>query len=195
MPRGSAGADTRPSITGDFMPAVLLMARAPRRGEVRHALEPLIGLDGCVALQAALVELGMTSDQAAAAIKNGVTLAMAELANKFNDDLQREINSALGQDYLNEFADLMKKRQQALDDAARLGTGTALVDRWFQVQAQKIINDAGLAGSAIADLVALFPVLAGKVNDASSSLAEAAEKGCPISKLLDTEITLDASLA
>lgn len=55
MPRGSAGADTRPSITGDFMPAVLLMARAPRRGEVRHALEPLIGLDGCVALQAALI--------------------------------------------------------------------------------------------------------------------------------------------
>ena len=31
------------------------MARAPRRGEVRHALEPLIGLDGCVALQTALI--------------------------------------------------------------------------------------------------------------------------------------------
>jgi hypothetical protein len=54
-PRGAAGVDTRASITGDFMPAVLLMARAPRRGEVRHALEPLIGLDGCVALQAALI--------------------------------------------------------------------------------------------------------------------------------------------
>ena len=36
-------------------PAVLIMARAPRRGEVRHALEPLIGLDGCVALQSALL--------------------------------------------------------------------------------------------------------------------------------------------
>jgi glycosyltransferase A (GT-A) superfamily protein (DUF2064 family) len=31
------------------------MARAPRRGEVRHALESLIGLDGCLALQAALI--------------------------------------------------------------------------------------------------------------------------------------------
>jgi hypothetical protein len=47
--------DTRASINGDFSPAVLLMAHAPRRGEVRHALEPLIGLDGCVALQAALI--------------------------------------------------------------------------------------------------------------------------------------------
>lgn len=40
---------------GDVEPAVLIMARAPRRGEVRHALEPLIGLDGCLALQTALI--------------------------------------------------------------------------------------------------------------------------------------------
>jgi hypothetical protein len=36
-------------------PAVLIMARAPRRGEVRRALESLIGADGCVALQSALL--------------------------------------------------------------------------------------------------------------------------------------------
>lgn len=55
MPRAAAGVDTRTSISGDFSPAVLVMARAPRRGEVRHALESMIGLDGCVALQAALI--------------------------------------------------------------------------------------------------------------------------------------------
>jgi len=36
-------------------PAVLVMARAPRRGEVRRALEPVLGQDGCVALQRALL--------------------------------------------------------------------------------------------------------------------------------------------
>ncbi len=36
-------------------PAVLVMARAPRRGQVRRALEPLLGADGCVALQSALI--------------------------------------------------------------------------------------------------------------------------------------------
>jgi glycosyltransferase A (GT-A) superfamily protein (DUF2064 family) len=36
-------------------PAVLVMARAPRRGQVRRALEPVLGLDGCVALQRALI--------------------------------------------------------------------------------------------------------------------------------------------
>jgi glycosyltransferase A (GT-A) superfamily protein (DUF2064 family) len=35
--------------------AVLVMARAPRRGEVRLALEPVIGADRCAALQAALI--------------------------------------------------------------------------------------------------------------------------------------------
>jgi glycosyltransferase A (GT-A) superfamily protein (DUF2064 family) len=36
-------------------PAVLIMARAPRRGGVRRALEPLIGPDRAAALQAALI--------------------------------------------------------------------------------------------------------------------------------------------
>jgi glycosyltransferase A (GT-A) superfamily protein (DUF2064 family) len=36
-------------------PAVLIMARAPRAGEVRRALEPLLGRDGCVELQSTLI--------------------------------------------------------------------------------------------------------------------------------------------
>jgi uncharacterized protein len=54
MPR-SPRVDARLSANGHVAPAVLVMVRAPRRGEVRHALEPLIGLDGCLALQAALI--------------------------------------------------------------------------------------------------------------------------------------------
>jgi hypothetical protein len=37
-------------------PAVIVMARAPRRGEVRRALEPVLGVDGCVELQSFLIE-------------------------------------------------------------------------------------------------------------------------------------------
>jgi len=36
-------------------PAVLLMARAPRRGEVHQALEQMLGRDGCLALQSVLI--------------------------------------------------------------------------------------------------------------------------------------------
>jgi uncharacterized protein len=42
-------------MTAVTPPAVLIMARAPRRGEVRRALEPLLGADGCLALQSALI--------------------------------------------------------------------------------------------------------------------------------------------
>lgn len=37
-------------------PSVLIMARAPRRGEVRRGLEEMIGADGCVALQMVLIQ-------------------------------------------------------------------------------------------------------------------------------------------
>jgi glycosyltransferase A (GT-A) superfamily protein (DUF2064 family) len=37
-------------------PAVVIMARAPRRGQVRRALEPLLGADRCAALQATLIK-------------------------------------------------------------------------------------------------------------------------------------------
>lgn len=37
-------------------PAVLIMARAPRRGQVRRALEPLLGPDRCAALQVKLIQ-------------------------------------------------------------------------------------------------------------------------------------------
>jgi hypothetical protein len=36
-------------------PAVLIIARAPRAGEVRRALEPLLGREGCLELQAKLI--------------------------------------------------------------------------------------------------------------------------------------------
>jgi glycosyltransferase A (GT-A) superfamily protein (DUF2064 family) len=36
-------------------PAVLIMARAPRAGEVRRALEPLLGREGCLELQSTLI--------------------------------------------------------------------------------------------------------------------------------------------
>ena len=36
-------------------PAVLIMARAPRAGEVRRALEPLLGREGCLELQSRLI--------------------------------------------------------------------------------------------------------------------------------------------
>ncbi len=39
----------------DGGPSILIMARAPRRGQVRRALEPLVGAERCAALQRLLI--------------------------------------------------------------------------------------------------------------------------------------------
>lgn len=44
----------------DSDPAILIMARAPRRGEVRRALEPELGTVRCAALQAALIRTAVS---------------------------------------------------------------------------------------------------------------------------------------
>jgi glycosyltransferase A (GT-A) superfamily protein (DUF2064 family) len=54
-------------------PAVLIMARAPRRGEVRRALEPLLGQHRCVALQSALI--ARTASWASRVAPNAVHVA------------------------------------------------------------------------------------------------------------------------
>jgi glycosyltransferase A (GT-A) superfamily protein (DUF2064 family) len=53
MGRGGSGA--RWGARGSQPPAVLIMARAPRPGEVRRALEPLLGTERCVRLQSELL--------------------------------------------------------------------------------------------------------------------------------------------
>jgi uncharacterized protein len=55
MSESAAAVSMAAEDDGGPAPAVLLMARAPRRGEVRNALEPVLGLDGCVALQTVLI--------------------------------------------------------------------------------------------------------------------------------------------
>jgi uncharacterized protein len=71
-------------------PAVLIMARAPRRGEVRRALEPLLGRDGCIALQSTLI--AQSSSWAQAVAPGGIHVAHDP------PDGGRELRSLVGPD-------------------------------------------------------------------------------------------------
>lgn len=139
-----------------------LLGQSPVLSETAAAIQKVNGT--AVQLRSVLFDLGVTAEDAAASIDAGVVAAMRELATKFTDSLQREINEAVGQSYLNSTADLIAKRTASLGDAALLGTGTDLVDRWFSVQAQKLVDEAKLTGDAFAQLVAAFPQLQGVVH-------------------------------
>lgn len=128
------------------------------------------------ALRGALIDLGASADEATKAIAEGVVVAMDNLRKSFTDTLQREINEATGQGFVNNFLDLFKKVDEARADAVLLGTGTGLVDRFFAVQAQKIVDDAGLVGTAFDDLIKQFPQLTGVVHESTQAIKAAQDE-------------------
>jgi hypothetical protein len=122
------------------------------------------------ALQQALVDLGMTADQAASAIAAGVTQALVGMRESFTADLQGKINAASGKGYLNDVSDAVKQAAQSRADAAALGLSSGLSDKFLSVSAQKIVDDAGLIGPAFNDLIKKFPELTGVVHAATGVL-------------------------
>jgi hypothetical protein len=126
-----------------------------------------------------LLDLGLSAEQAAAAIKDRTTKALDALASKFNDDLDRKINGAKGKDYLNDASDLIKEVGSLNADAASLGQDGGKVDNYFSAAAQKIVDSSQLAGDAFNELIGAFPELAGRVHeyteDSKKSAAEMAK--------------------
>jgi hypothetical protein len=150
-----------------------LLSQIGPQDALSDVADALLTLRGqAVGARQILIDLGMSADAAAAAIKERTTDALDKLTSKFTDDLQRQINDASGKGFLNEFADLFKKVEQGRADALALGTSDALVNRFFETQAQKIVDGAGLVGSAFTDLINQFPQLTGVIHESTQALVE-----------------------
>jgi len=154
--------------------ALSLLRTPPALSEVETELLRIEGT--AAALSDVLVALGMSSAEAAAAIDAGVSAAIGDLRQQFTQDLGAKINDALGRGYLNEVSDLVGEAAQLLEDATALGLSGTDVSAYFAAQAQAIVDGAGLTGDAFAELVDLFPQLAGVVHEASGSVEAAMER-------------------
>lgn len=111
----------------------------------------------------------------AAAIDAALPARLAALTAAFKAqtelDLNADINTANGVGYLNDIATAVQK----FNDLSAEGViDPNLLNNWLKVSVQKIVDDAGLVGSAITDITNLFPVLAGAVTDSASAIADAA---------------------
>jgi hypothetical protein len=115
-------------------------------------------------LNQVLKDLGLSSEQAAAAISSGVDKAIDGLRDKFTTDLQAKINTAQGKGYLNDASDLIKEVQGLQADAGSVGGDLGQVQTYFTAAAQKIVDNSQLVGDAFNQLVAAFPQLAGQVH-------------------------------
>jgi hypothetical protein len=128
------------------------------------------------ALQGALVQLGMSSTDAAKAINDGVSKAISSLKTQFEAGLTERLNTANGQSFINDATKLIAQHQQDLLDAASLGTDPALVAATFKAEAQQIVNSANLVGDAFTGFKKQFPDLAGVVVEATADVASSAKQ-------------------
>jgi hypothetical protein len=123
-----------------------MLQAAPSLSNVQTTLQTIHGTAD--ALSDALTKLGMSSQQAADAINSGVSAAINALSTNFSAGLTARLNTANGQDYLNSITSLLTQHQSDLADAAALGLTSGLANSVFAQEAQKIINDANVAGDA-----------------------------------------------
>src|SRR3990167_2264738 len=66
--------------------------------------------------------------------------------------------------------DMIKASLGSLSDATLLGTDPALVGQAFQLQAQQIVDGAGLVGRAFDNLLQIFPDLTGVVQESTTEI-------------------------
>jgi hypothetical protein len=116
--------------------------------------------DAAKSLTSALTDLGLSTD----GVVGKVSDAIIKLRQSFEQDLQGKINSAQGKGYLNDISSLIATNQSNVTDAASIGADPNLVAKFFQVQAQSIVDNAQLTGQAFQDLINQFPTLTGVVN-------------------------------
>jgi glycosyltransferase A (GT-A) superfamily protein (DUF2064 family) len=135
--------------------AVVIMARAPRRGEVHRALEPLLGADGCVALSSTLIK-------AAADWGREVAPGAVHVAHD-PPDAGRELRPLVGEDAI-----LFPQNGEGIagrlaDAAARVfgRGGSPILIVWPDVPRLRAEHAAG----ALADLAAGCEVVFGPAVD------------------------------
>lgn len=139
--------------------------------DTETAVQTLMGTAS--GLSQSLVDLGLTAEQAGAAIDQRVTAALATLAKNFTADLTRELNEATDKGFVNDIGDLISATAQQRADAALIGNvDTSLIDRLFVAQAQNIIDEAELVGTAFDDLITQFPTLTGLVHESTDALED-----------------------
>ena len=115
-------------------------------------------------------------DEAAAA---QIRKIIGQYTDELNASLAERLNNANGQSYLNDAAALLKRRQADLALAAELGNDPSVlaqISLVFHAEAQKIVDDAGLVGSAFTDFTTQFPDLAGVVVQANEDMTASAKR-------------------
>jgi hypothetical protein len=164
---GTAGADVAKATQAGRQYLLTLITGGQALSDVASKFATITA--SADALRSAIGSLGGTVQQVA----DAVAKATADLHASFTGDLQRQLNEATGQGFVNSLLDLITKTAQNKADAALFGNvDTSLIDQLFAAQAQQIVDQAGLVGTAFENLITKFPQLVGVVHESTAALTE-----------------------
>lgn len=147
--------------------ALSALSIAPALDEVaRQAFELKAKADGLVPI---LVELGMSAEEAGAAIKNQLITAIQQ----FDDILNRDINTQMGVGWVNQINDILAKF-----NAIRVsGMASAeVLDTWLRGALQDVVDQAQLTGDAFQRLISGMPQLTGLIHEFTGAVTMSAQE-------------------
>lgn len=122
----------------------------------------------------ALLETGMSAEDAAAAVADKLNVALDQLRSKFVDDLVRKVNELSGGSWINDLSDLLTQVAQLRQDAGSLHVDPGLIDTFTVLSAQKIVDSAKLTGDAFAAVQRSLGGLGSQIHEFSDTVESAA---------------------
>ncbi len=123
----------------------------------------------------ALIETGIGAEAAAEAVDQKLNASLEKLTNTFLADLQTKVNELNGQGFVNQAGDLINEVAQLRADAAALGTDTALIDQFYVLSAQKIIDQNKLTGQSYENIVEWLGLTNAGLHEFSDTIEATAE--------------------
>jgi hypothetical protein len=110
-----------------------------------------------------------------AAVQAKIKAIVDQFTANLTSSLSQRYNTAIGKSYLNDAAALQKQHAADLASAAELGNDPSVLAQiaaTYAVEAQKIVQDAGLVGESFSDFITQFPQLATVVKQATVDITD-----------------------
>ncbi|MFD2248960.1 tape measure domain-containing protein [Pseudochelatococcus lubricantis] len=87
-----------------------------------------------------------------------------------------KILGAQGKSYISDMRALITERDELTATAQSVGVDVGLVNQYFSLAAQNIVDNAGLTGDAFADLISWFPDLSSSLKEAGKAVEQTADQ-------------------
>jgi hypothetical protein len=168
----AARAAERTKLISDTIDAATATLAGTEMSEVQTRLKEIS--EAAKTLSEALIEQGASTEAAAEAVNEKLNPALDKLRGGFLDTLTQQVNELAGGAWINQAVELSKKVQQMRADAAALGVSTALIDSFFVLSAQKIVDGAKLAGDSFSALERMLGLAGSGLHEFAAAVEDVA---------------------